>query len=553
MKTLLLTFVILILICSNSYTQWSTNPYENLQVAEHGGNIHIASDGNGGAIVTFNNFADVVNGYLQLINKYGYFKWNEPKVILDGPGQRNYVQDIFYNADGTILIGYTSGYTYIDSNLTQYSFFDPYIQKIDTNGIRLWGEDGIKLNPYSSSQRVSMFLCNDDEDGLYAFWVISPNEYPEYDSLFIQHISKNGERLWGENGIFIDDSIFSTLNSWIIEAEGGDIYIQYRKKNTEHYIRKYDPSGNLVWTLINSLSFPMVINDDQGGIVVNGVKVVSPRQLIINRISTVGEKLWGEEGIIVDSVGANYADALMLLNSDSTVSVFWDTEWWPNDDLFLQLYTLEGTQIWNEHLKISETISPKVDDGIIQSDNNSNYIIWRERRDSAGVYAQKIDASGNKLLNEDVLLQVMTYGTGYDEFNEITDGNAGAIIVWRTDPPWGGIYAQQISKYGNLGEVITTVIGENNNIDAGSFYLAQNYPNPFNPLTIIKYDLPFASEVSVVIYDILGRKVKELVNTKQQAGRYEIQFDATNFASGVYIYQLISEKYINSKKMILLK
>ena len=85
------------------------------------------------------------------------------------------------------------------------------------------------------------------------------------------------------------------------------------------------------------------------------------------------------------------------------------------------------------------------------------------------------------------------------------------------------------------------------------YTLYQNYPNPFNPLTTIKYDLPSASNISLIIYDILGRKVKELVNTKQQAGRYEIQFNASNLASGVYVYQLIADKYISSKKMILLK
>ncbi|MBE0572288.1 MAG: T9SS type A sorting domain-containing protein, partial [Ignavibacteriaceae bacterium] len=93
----------------------------------------------------------------------------------------------------------------------------------------------------------------------------------------------------------------------------------------------------------------------------------------------------------------------------------------------------------------------------------------------------------------------------------------------------------------------------NEEIVPTEFTLYQNYPNPFNPTTTIKYDLPFASDVSLVIYDILGRKVKELVNTKQQAGRYEVQFDASNLASGVYIYRLITEKYLNSKKMILLR
>jgi hypothetical protein len=92
------------------------------------------------------------------------------------------------------------------------------------------------------------------------------------------------------------------------------------------------------------------------------------------------------------------------------------------------------------------------------------------------------------------------------------------------------------------------------------YTIYQNLLNPFNPITTIKYDLPNAGDVSLVIYDLLGRKVKELVNTKQQAGIYEVKFDASghsgnvrNLASGVYIYQLITEKYINAKKMILLK
>jgi len=100
-------------------------------------------------------------------------------------------------------------------------------------------------------------------------------------------------------------------------------------------------------------------------------------------------------------------------------------------------------------------------------------------------------------------------------------------------------------EYSKVVEVIIQVPAE--------FSLFQNYPNPFNPTTTIKYDLPNTSDVSLKIYDILGRKVKELVNTKQQAGRYEVQFDASHLASGVYIYQLIAEKYISSKKMILLK
>jgi len=85
------------------------------------------------------------------------------------------------------------------------------------------------------------------------------------------------------------------------------------------------------------------------------------------------------------------------------------------------------------------------------------------------------------------------------------------------------------------------------------YVLYQNYPNPFNATTMIKYDLTNTSDVSLIIYDMLGRKVKELVNTRHQAGRYEIHFNASTLTSGVYVYQIIADKFINSKKMILMK
>ncbi|HLG33018.1 MAG TPA: T9SS type A sorting domain-containing protein, partial [Ignavibacteriaceae bacterium] len=86
-----------------------------------------------------------------------------------------------------------------------------------------------------------------------------------------------------------------------------------------------------------------------------------------------------------------------------------------------------------------------------------------------------------------------------------------------------------------------------------TFELFQNYPNPFNPTTTIKYDLPKSGNVELVIYDILGRKVKSLVNETKEAGRYEVKWDASNSASGVYIYQLRTENFIDTKKMILIR
>ena len=94
-------------------------------------------------------------------------------------------------------------------------------------------------------------------------------------------------------------------------------------------------------------------------------------------------------------------------------------------------------------------------------------------------------------------------------------------------------------------------------ISPGEFLLHQNYPNPFNPTTKINYQLPVASDVELIIYNLFGQKVAALVGTKQQAGCYSVQWDAHDFASGIYSYQLRArgekQKTVLTKKLILLK
>ncbi len=101
-----------------------------------------------------------------------------------------------------------------------------------------------------------------------------------------------------------------------------------------------------------------------------------------------------------------------------------------------------------------------------------------------------------------------------------------------------------------------TVPTDVNNPDAGiiiSYKLQQNYPNPFNPSTNISYQIQKAGIVSIKVYDILGRELKTLINKYQQSGNYDIQFNAAGLASGVYFYQLRTNDFTSTKKMILLR
>jgi len=108
------------------------------------------------------------------------------------------------------------------------------------------------------------------------------------------------------------------------------------------------------------------------------------------------------------------------------------------------------------------------------------------------------------------------------------------------------------------GDTALTGITNLNTGIPDKFSLYQNYPNPFNPTTKIKFDIKKEfrnqeSEVKLSIYDILGRKIEDLVNEKLQPGSYEITFDGANLPSGIYFYRLTTEGYSDVKKMTLLK
>jgi photosystem II stability/assembly factor-like uncharacterized protein len=93
-----------------------------------------------------------------------------------------------------------------------------------------------------------------------------------------------------------------------------------------------------------------------------------------------------------------------------------------------------------------------------------------------------------------------------------------------------------------------------NDNDIPQYYsLSQNYPNPFNPSTNIRYTIPKNTFVKLVVLDILGRKVETLINEKMNPGVYEVNWNASNYPSGVYFYRLDTEIFSDTKKLILLK
>jgi len=156
----------------------------------------------------------------------------------------------------------------------------------------------------------------------------------------------------------------------------------------------------------------------------------------------------------------------------------------------------------------------------------------------------------------------------------ISDDKGLGLFYWAPEwisTPQPGSPWENLALFDFTGELLNSIsafdstlsgLSSTDNLPA-SFFLSQNYPNPFNPVTTIKYNLPNSSKVKLIIYDVLGCMIKYLVDEDQQKGSYEIEFDGSEFPSGLYFYRLsvsawpgqdgLAGSYFETRKMILLK
>jgi hypothetical protein len=113
--------------------------------------------------------------------------------------------------------------------------------------------------------------------------------------------------------------------------------------------------------------------------------------------------------------------------------------------------------------------------------------------------------------------------------------------------------------YGTPGKINDTFVDVDEKTESipNEFTLYQNYPNPFNPGTLIRFSIPQNSFVTLKIYDIIGNEIAILINEEKSAGNYEVEFSSLKnnlkISSGVYLYQLRANDFMETKKMILIK
>ncbi len=548
--------------------QWSNDPTVNnpICVLDHTQLYPaIASDGSGGAIIAWQ---DKRNGsdydiYAQRIDASGNIKWTlngipvcnaardqvEPEVVSDGSG-------------GAII-------TWTDER--DSGNYDIYAQKVDSTGKVKWTANGATICKGAAGDEN---ITSDGKGGAIITW--RDLRSGTTGDIYAQRIDAGGNVRWTANGAAICLAQRDQVNPQLVsDGNGGAIILWYDTRSGngyEVYTQKVDSSGNTKWQTNGiDLGFaahyqtdPTIISDGKGGAIAtwyNGSNSVV--NIYAQRIDASGNKMWTSGGVQLNVTAFDNEEPTIAGDGSGGAYIVWQ-EQSPNGDWDIYAQQIDSTGDIKYQLNGSPAELPICRATDIQeypeavTDGRDGVIItWRDVRNGTdyNIYAQRLGADGNVKWTLDGV-PVTTAAGNQDNIRMISDSNGGAIITW-TDQRSGyfqyDIYAQKVTDPNVLSV----------NSDASrlpdKFKLIGNYPNPFNPSTTIKYSLPFSSSVKLTVYNILGQKIKMLVNRIQSAGYHEYSWNADSEPSGIYLYALSAESnngknnFRAVKKMILLK
>ncbi|HID28910.1 MAG TPA: T9SS type A sorting domain-containing protein, partial [Desulfobacterales bacterium] len=398
---------------------------------------------------------------------------------------------------------------------------------------------------------------------------LEPYIYDPFDQLWVQRVSADGYLMWPGGGVLITDK-FTSFNVAIShpavsDGEGGTI-IQYYSESIPK-LQRISSQGHLLWNdgrEILRMGRPKMIPDGYGGAIRAGVRLVSGQggyhqSIRAQRVAQNGEVLWGDEGVTIEDLGLRLYDASVYLAKDYAGGAIVGLFRRGNEDKGIPWIRIvariskEGDVLWKKN-----NIG-----GQIVTDANGNSISFVAISDS-GLFLQRLDSKGQELWNAPVLFRKTVIRDPKVWWWTImtTDCRGGVITAW---PEIGvnsrmGIFAQRVSRNGNLGEVLSpTSVSEPQNPTLPRVYLLhQSYPNPFNSQMVIKYQIPESTGVKLLIFDINGKEVIELVNKRQGRGKYQVVWNGKDrrggdVASGIYLYQLRAGSFVQTKKALFIK
>jgi hypothetical protein len=494
--------------------------------------IQTTDGGYAAAGYTYSFAAGYMDMYIVKLNNSGSLQWTR---TVGGTGEE-IAMTIIQTTDGGFAV---AGYTRPSGTGNA----DYYIVKLDAAGSLQWSRSIDRAN-YDYA-----FSIIQTTGGGFVIAGFSATGGVFTDYMYIVKLDAGGTYQWsktyGGSGDDIASSIIQTTDGGFAVAGFTDSY----GPHNEFYIIKLDSSGMLQWSRLlgetsSGSDATSVIQTTDGGFALAGgfqPTGTGNYDMYIIKLSSNGSLQWTRT---LGGTGDDKAQSIIqTTDAGFVVAGYTNSFGAGNYDMYIVKLNSSGTLQW------SRTVGGTGDDqaqSIMKTDDGGFIVAGYTDSFGAGAkdfYIVKFDANGNTCGNT---------------FTPTTiSGTIGTLVTPTTTETTQNPTVTSPTSTSNTGGTLTTIcfvgIQPISNEIPASYELYQNYPNPFNPSTSIKFDVPKESSVKLVVYDVLGKEISILIDYKIKAGKYEVAWDGTNYPSGVYFFKLITNEYVETKKMVLVK
>jgi len=454
------------------------------------------------------------------------------------------------NDQGNMILQ-TAGGGYIIAGNT-YSFgageYDIYLVKTDENGDTLW------TKTYGDIAADYGNAILETGDGGYIIAGITETYDDNWSSVYLIRTNENGDTLWTRSyrkGRYCRAAdIKTTTDGGYIVAGSAQTH---NPESNDFFLMKTDSVGDSLWAKTYGGDDAERANAIQvtsdGGYILAGFTEsygAGSEDIYVVKTDSNGVSLWEKT---YGGTGSEYGTGILKTAEDGfIIGGYTDSYGAGYDDCYLVRITSTGDTIWTKTFGGSShdnalAINHAADGGFILTGYTNSYATEVYGHDA---YMIKTDQNGDSAWTR-------VYGAEYTDIflDVIQTSDDGYLAVGFT----GSFGAEGLDLYlvKTDGIGMMTGISKLHSNSIQSYKLFPNFPNPFNPVTMINYQLPMTSYVELHIYNTLGQKIETLVSEKQAAGKYQVKWDASQYASSIYYYQIIAGEYREAKKMILIR
>lgn len=645
-----LTAVACAVICAAAiWASWEPDGTPVCTEVEDQIKIEMTSDGAGGAFLVWQDARDDYDIYAQHVDDQGNMLWDADGIAICDTIRSQSSPKITTDGAGGAIIAWTD---------TRGSDSDVYAQRVNAVGDTLWQRNGVPVVTYSFSQSIQS-IAADGVGGALIVWLDGRNggTYPR--DIYMQRIDSDGVRQWGLDGVAVCRATYNQAEATVVSdgAEGAIVcwedgrvwqdYFLYAQRIDSLGVAQWDADGIAVADTSDAVNEPDMVSDGAGGAIMTWTdqRAVTENNVYAQRVDHDGNFVWQDQGVSVCLAPQNQRGPTITTDGANGAIITWADGRGGDLDIYARRVSAAGDTLWDVYGVAVCTANNVQDWPEITSDGFGGAIItWYDIRISNyDIYTQRVDADGNVLWPVDGAL-VCGYDSPQREPRIVPDGYGGAIIGWEDQRNWGvsdwdiyvggaqangdpktptflsyynaetngdevtinwrlseiedgaqfHVFRRELpdGKYTRAGEPVAqgnglSYVFTDNSCEPGKTYryrvdvsdndgyrtlfetssltvpaaaltLEQNSPNPFNPSTSIRFYIPERSRVNLSVFDPAGRLVGPLVNGVCPAGWNDFEWNATDrdgrrLSSGVYLYRLKVGKQTITKKMIVLK